>query len=207
MLSSDDCVWVLRLESSLELASMHHLPEEVQQHGIALSQDLENMGFWMASTLMFLSASPGLSILQMKDTDVVHDRRVCTDLRFNSLGDTAATLWRRPSDVEEADYKWEVRVHQLKFDTASTTATIALESKPQSLAFHPSENILSVSSVCELQILRITSEGSTQLLHKLSSDVLRGSFEVHKDPIGPASPPPTDLEPTAMASDMTSECL
>jgi hypothetical protein len=182
---------------------MNHLLEQVQQHGIALCQDLENMGLWIGSTLIFFTASTNLSILPMKGAEQAVDWQICTDLQFSPLGNTAASLWRCQFDVKGIDYKWQVRVHQIKFNEVSTTATIALESNPRALAFHPSENILSVSSIGELQIFQISSDGSTQLLHKLTSDDLRGSFEVHKVPNGPASPPSTEL--TAMAPHMMSE--
>jgi len=182
---------------------MCHAPEHLQEHGIVLSPDLKKTGFWVGPILTFL-AIPDVTVLKQKDVEGVADEQVCIGLQFNSSGNTAASLWRCRFDVKEAEGIWEVHIHDVRFDEVSTIASIVLRGKPQALAFHPSENLLSVSLIGEIQIFQTSSNGSTQLLHKLTADLLQGPFKVHKIPNGPASPRPTELTPAISSESLLS---
>ena len=186
---------------------MCHTPEHLQEHGIVLSQDLTKIGVWVGPTLTFLTflAGPALTVLRQEGMGEAADEQICIGLQFNSSGDIAASLWRCRSGVKEPEGKWGVRIHDVTSDEVSTTTSVTLRNEPQGLAFHPSENLLSVSSIGELHIFQISSDGSTQLLHKLTADLLQGPFKVHNVSNGPASPPSTEL--TAAAPHIISEFL
>jgi hypothetical protein len=194
----------LKLKANIKLGPIYHTPEDLQEHGIVLSQDLTKIGFWVGPKLTFLT-DPAVTVLQQKGVCEAADEQICIGLQFNSSGDTAASLWRDRSGIKESEGKWEVHIHNLTFDEVFTTASVALRGEPQGLAFHPSENILSVASIGELQIFQMLPDGSVQLLHELAADLIQGPFKVHKIPNGPASPPST--ESTAAAAHIISESL
>jgi hypothetical protein len=170
---------------------------EMQFHGIAFNYRLDIISLWIGSCLMFFQITKDNIVEMTCETEMAlaeDSGLCCVDLTFNSRKNCAVSLWgQSDTNTTSANVGIHLSLYTFGDHEVSLRSTIPIKCGRGCYSFHPTKDILLVTTKDGLRLYRIDDIANPELIRTVSADTIKQSMRINysKRDYGIASPPST----------------